>query len=251
VTDLGPESMITVFLIFCRVGGCLLVVPGFSASHVPVRVRLFIAIGVTFAFTPLLGPLVAPVARDLSTAALLQSIASETFTGLAIGLMGRLFFAALQTFALVVVQAIGLGGMPGTVIEDAEPLPSIVTLFTLTAVTLMFISNQHWELLRGIVESYRVVPPGEGLTPRLDLAQIANQLSVTFLLGLRIASPFVIYSVVVNFAVGLANKLTPQIPVYFIAMPFVTAGGLLLLFIAFRAFMESFLDGFGQWLVQG
>ena len=45
------------------------------------------------------------------------------------------------------------------------------------------------------------------------------------MLALRIASPFIIYSVIVNLAIGLTNKLTPTIPVYFISLPFVLFGG--------------------------
>ena len=44
MTDLSPDNVLAVFLIFCRIGACLLIIPGFSSNHVPVKVRLFIAI---------------------------------------------------------------------------------------------------------------------------------------------------------------------------------------------------------------
>ena len=40
----------------------------------------------------------------------------------------------------------------------------------------------------------------------------------------------------VNFAIGVTNKLTPQIPVYFIATPFVMLGGLFLLLLTVHDF---------------
>jgi flagellar biosynthetic protein FliR len=54
----------------------------------------------------------------------------------------------------------------------------------------------------------------------------AAHLGDAFLLVLRLAMPFLIYAVIVNLAIGLANKMSPQIPVYFISMPFVVGGGL-------------------------
>ena len=56
MTPSAPETVLLVFLVFCRIGGCLMLMPGFSSPRVPVQVRLFIAIAVTLALTPLLLP---------------------------------------------------------------------------------------------------------------------------------------------------------------------------------------------------
>ena len=52
----APDTVLLVFLLFCRIGGCLMLMPGFSSARVPVQVRLFIAVAVTLALTPLLLP---------------------------------------------------------------------------------------------------------------------------------------------------------------------------------------------------
>lgn len=62
------------------------------------------------------------------------------------------------------------------------------------------------------------------------------------------ASPFVIYGTIVNLAIGLANKLTPTIPVYFISLPFVLFGGLLLLYLTGRELVLQFSIAFAAWL---
>ena len=78
--------------------------------------------------------------------------------------------------------------------------------------------------------------------------QLVDHLSQAFTLALRIASPFVIYSIIVNLAIGLANKLTPSIPVYFISLPFVLFGGLLLLYLTSREMVLQFSIAFAAWL---
>src|SRR6202022_1602932 len=40
VIPLKVETILTVFAVFCRVGGCLLIAPGFSSSYIPPRIRL-------------------------------------------------------------------------------------------------------------------------------------------------------------------------------------------------------------------
>jgi flagellar biosynthetic protein FliR len=57
-----------------------------------------------------------------------------------------------------------------------------------------------------------------------------------------------IYAVIVNLAVGLANKLTPAIPVYFISIPFVMLGGLFLLHLTIAEHILQFMLGVADWL---
>jgi flagellar biosynthetic protein FliR len=50
---------------------------------------------------------------------------------------------------------------------------------------------------------------------------------------------------------GVANKLTPQIPVYFISLPFVIAGGMFLLYFTIGEFLRLFISSFSDWLATG
>lgn len=247
----ATEGVISAFLIFCRIGGCLMLMPGVGGRHLSPQFRLFLAIGLSLAFVPLLQPSVAGFARDASTFALLGAIGSESATGAMIGLLARIFFLALQSMASAIAQAIGLASMAGTMIEDDEALPPIATLFAFSATTLLFLSDQHLELVRALFDSYRRFPPGTVFTARLGLSDVVDQLTTAFLLALRIASPFIVYSIIVNFAVGITNKFTPQLPVYFIATPFITAGGMLLLYATVDQLLAGFMMAFSQWLAAG
>lgn len=246
--DLSSETLLAIFLIFCRIGASLIMMPGFSSVRVPANIRLFIALTTTLALSPILVDVVRASVVGAEPFAILAAIVAETLTGLLIGLLARLFFMALQTLTVAAAQSVGLGGMPGLPMDDDEPLPSVVTLFTLTATMLLFLTDLHWELLRGLVDSYEAIPPGTTFDVRLGLMEISDQIAAAFLLALRISSPFLVFSVVVNFAVGITNKLTPQIPVYFVATPFITAGGLLLLYFTIHEFMAAFFAVFAGFL---
>jgi flagellar biosynthetic protein FliR len=50
---------------------------------------------------------------------------------------------------------------------------------------------------------------------------------------------------------GIINKLTPQIPVYFISQPFVLAGGFLLVYFTVAEFLQIFIAAFSSWLRHG
>lgn len=251
MTNVTPATLIAVFLIFCRIGGCLLIAPGLSSSRIPPQVRLFVAISVTLAISPLIVGRIVGNLENRSDFVILGLIASETVTGLSIGLLGRVYFLALQTMLTAVAMAIGFGSIPGTSIEEAESMPAIGSLALLVATALFFLSDLQWEVFRGLVASYSRLPLGQGFGAQLSLIQLTDQASAAFLLALQISSPFIVYSVIVNLAVGIANKLTPLIPVYFLSTPFVLLGGLFILYFLLKDFMSLFMAGFATWLAQG
>lgn len=248
---LSVEAVLSAFLVFCRVGGCFLVAPGLSSARVPAQARLFLAVALALALTPVLYPEVRPAVNLDSPAALLRAIGGELLVGILIGFFARLFLAALQTMAVAAAQAVGLGGMPAGALTDDDPAPAMAHLFTLTATALVFILDLHLELVRGLVASYGVVPVGARFSLEGTLADLADQFSETFIVALRVMSPFFMFALVANFAIGLVNKLTPQIPAFFIALPFMIAGAILLMGYTIREIMAGFMDAYGTYLVFG
>jgi flagellar biosynthetic protein FliR len=250
VSQITSDLLLGIFLIFCRIGGCLMIAPGFSSNRIPIQVRLFIGLATSLALAPVLLEKVQGGITSQAPAAILVYIGSELLTGILIGLLGRVYFLALQTLLSAVAMALSFS-MPGTPIDEAEPLPPISSFIMMVATAVLFLSDLHWELFRGLIASYARLPLGEGLGTRLSLTQLVDQIGVAFVLALRISSPFILYSVIVNLAVGLTNKLTPQIPVYFLATPFIMIGGLLIVYFAASDYVLLFMEAFSTWLRDG
>lgn len=251
MTAISNDTLLATFLIFCRVGGCLALMPGFSSPRTPVQIRLFLAIAVTLALTPLLLPVLQAAIAGQRPGDMVALVLSETGIGLLIGLLGRIFFIALQFLGVALAMCIGFSGMPDAPIEDAEPLPAIASLIMLTATALFFLAGQHREVMRALIASYAALPARELFSANFAMTELADALSQTFLLALQIGSPFIIYAVIINLAFGLINKLTPQIPVYFISLPFILAGGLFLLYVSIAEVLRIFIGVFAGWLESG
>jgi len=191
-----------------------------------------------------------PLTDNAAPLTLALLICSELVVGSVIGLGGRVFFLALQTMATVMASAIGLSNIPGTPVADSDPAPALVPLIMVSVTTLFFMTDQHWQVLRGLMNSYDVWRPGDRLGGGMALDLLVGRLSEAFVLTLRISSPFIVYSVIVNLAVGLINKLTPAIPVYFISVPFVLFGGFLLLYLTSDELLTQFMLGLSSWLTE-
>jgi flagellar biosynthetic protein FliR len=251
VTGITSETVILYFLVLCRIGGCLMFMPGFSSPRIPPQIRILVAIAVTLALAPILIPVVKAAVDKMGDATPMRLMMTEITIGALIGLMGRCFYIALEFMGTAIASSIGFGNLPGTPIEHTDPIPPLSSVLTLTATVLFFITDQHWEVLRGLVTSYRTIPISQAFSANISLIQFTDALTDAFNLALQISSPFIVYAIAINFLFGIVNKLTPQIAVYFISVPFVLVGGLLLLYLTIADFMRLFLAGFTNWLANG
>jgi flagellar biosynthetic protein FliR len=248
---LASQGVLAAFVVFSRIGACLMLMPGFASPRIPVQVRLFVAIALSLAITPLVFDDLRPRLDQSAPIALLGLMASELLIGAMIGLLARVFFVALETIGSAMAMAMGLTSNMGAPVNEDEPLPAIATLLTLAATALLFLTDQHLEIFRALRASYTSLPVGGGLSAQFALVQIVNTTSRAFLLALQIGSPFLILSVVVNLAVGLTSRLVPTVQIFFLATPFLLIGGLFLLDLTIKPFLQLFMDAFSHFLVTG
>lgn len=241
------DTIIAAFLVFARVGACLLVMPGLSSPRIPMQIRLFVALACSLMVVPMVLAQVEPAARS-APLPLMRIIVIEIITGGMIGVLARLYFWALQFMAGAIAMATGYSGAPGGAIESEEPEAAIASFVTLSALCLFFISDLHLEVFRALLSSYSAIPVDGNFQASTAMVNLTDTLSRAFLSTIRIAAPFIVFAVVVNIAIGLINKLTPSIPVYFISMPFVLAGGLMLLYFAMPDLLRFFTSEAGAYL---
>ena len=248
---LGPHLILGTFVLFCRVGGCLMLMPGFSSPQIPVQVRLFLALAVTLSLAPMLIdhlPLNAVSDEPLMA---LRYIATELLVGGTIGMLGRLFLLALETMATAAALSIGLSNPFGVVGEESEVLPPLVTFITMSATALIFITDLHWEVFRGIAASYDAIPVKDNFDVNFSVLNLSKVLTETFKIALRISAPFILYAIITQLTISIINRLTPQISIYFISTPFLICGGLFLTYLVIKSYLDQFFLGFSSWLTMG
>ncbi len=239
------------FLIFCRIGGCVLLAPGLSSARIPMQIRLFVAMALSLALAPLLFDTVQNGAAAIAMAQRPLLIGRELFIGLFIGLIGRFFLLSLQFAATLISNLIGLAGIPGIPMEEAESGSALATFASTAAVMVMLNLGLHIEMIGAIVDSYAAMPLELGLQPDWFLHNTADALSETSYLALRLSAPFVAYGIVVNVAIGLANRFAPHISIYHAAAGAVMLGGFMLLYLLAGDWLAAFLNAYQAWLLRG
>ena len=242
ITD--PQgTVLALFAAFCRVGGCFMLLPGFSSARLTVQIRLFLAVAVSMAVLPILWDTIYPRTSG-SLDSYLSLIVFETLTGAVIGLIARYYVLGLQFAGTVLTMMMGFNAPPTPDVLEDTAENQLTNLLSFAGLMVLFMLDFHHVVMRALVESYNVMPIGAGFNPQGALITLTDTLSQTFMIMLRLASPFILYGLVFNVSVGLINKLAPQIPIYFISLPFIIMGGLFLIYFGISSLLEIFAAGF-------
>lgn len=242
----NPEALVMAFfLAFCRVAGCILVLPGFSTARIPTTFRLFLAITISLALMPMMWDHIYPRVQG-GTPAYVVAIFMETLTGTVLGMIARYYALGLQFLGSVITMMIGLNTPPASdVLEDAQE-GQLTNLLTFAGLMVLFMLDFHHQLFLVLAESYRTWPVAEGFDPQRALVSLVDTLAATYAIMLRLASPFILFNVLFNMAIGFINKLAPVVPVYFISAPYLVMGGTILLYFGIAALLSLYADAFRQ-----
>lgn len=231
-------------LAFARIGTAVLLLPGFGDSQVPPRIRIALGLVLTAALLPAL-PLPEPPAQVTALALLLGT---EMLIGAFIGTSARVMLTAMQLVGAQVGMMAGISNVFAPGVANTEGATAIGGLLTVAAIALIFSTDMHHLMITALLRSYAVLPPGQ--LPLGDMAeQIARVGASAFRISTTMAAPFLIVSVLLNLGLGLANKVMPNMQVFFVATPAMVLAGLALLAIAVPALLQQMTTEMADWLL--
>jgi len=250
LADFLAVNIYAFFLVFARVGSAMMLLPGFAASYVPIRIRLAAALAISFVVLPMLTPILpAPPTSAPETVVL---FAKEVLTGAFLGTLAAIFVASLQTAGTLIAL---FAGLANALIQDAiaeQQSSTIASFLSAAGVLLMFVTDLHHLMLTAVIDSYMVFAPAEPFIFG-DAGQfLARQVGDSFALGLQMSAPFMLVAIVYYVGLGLLGRLMPALPVFFIGMPVQIAAQIWVLMITFSGIMMVFLrhfqDGYANFL---
>lgn len=218
----------TLLLVFVRTSAMLFVFPVFSASQIPIMVRIGLAGLISFVLFRAL-PLAAPV-PDIG--ALVAAVVSQVVLGLIVGFVAYLVFMGVQFAGEIVDIQIGFA-VANIISPQTQQQVTVIGELELTLATLVFlISNSHLLMLQGIGGSFHLVPlPYINLDPSVA-GNVVAFLERAFLIVFQIAAPAAVSLFIVNIALGLMARVAPQMNVFVVGFPLQIGVGLLMLAIS-------------------
>jgi len=227
-------------LIFARIGAILLSLPGIGESYVPPRIRLSLALVISLALWPLVGAGLPALPESLGS--MVGWILREVVTGLAIGVLLRIFISALAVAGEVVSLQTTLSFAQTANPLQAQPGTTIASFLMLLGTVLVFATDTHHLFIAGLIGSYEVIAPARPLITG-DFAEMAiRTVSDSFLLGVQLAAPVIVFGLIFNLASGLVNRVMPQFQVFFAAAPLSVLLGLSVFALSLGVMGTVFID---------
>ena len=211
-------------LALVRISGMVAFAPFFSSTALPLRTKAVFVGAVAWLLAPLVAAL--PLAQ--------ASIGFSALLGeLAVGLVYGLTLTLLTEMMLFAGQLAGVQ-FSFSMVNLIDPTSSIQTpllgdLFQLMGTLVVLAAGLDRIVLSSIVRSFRVVPLGSYvLAPTAALA-IVRAAGGIFLAAVELAAPVLAATMLVEVAVSLLGKLSPQLPVMSLTVPLKTLTGFALL----------------------
>ena len=93
-------SIFQFFIVFCRVGSAVMLIPGFGEAYVPPRVRLAFALMFSLALMPMLADKVPVLPADLDR--FVMTLATEIGIGLFFGSLCRIIMMAVLSAGSII-----------------------------------------------------------------------------------------------------------------------------------------------------
>lgn len=238
------SQVLAVGLVFARIGSALAFMPGFGERVIPLRFRLLVALVLSAALAP--ATPVDAVTID-SPLLLVPLLAMEVTLGIWIGVTARIVMSALQFVGYQIGLIAGLANAFAPETGAFQGSTMIADALMMAGVALIFASDLHHLVIAALLMSYDIFPLGQ-IMPG-DLAeQIVKAVGASFYIGFALTVPFHVMGLVLNLGMGLANRMMPALPVFFVATPVLVAAGLFVLIVSAPSILEGFLDRFAAWL---
>ncbi len=225
-----------------RILGFVGAAPVFCNNAVPRRIKLVVGLAVTMGVLPVVTA-TPPEAIDSWAGILI--LFQQTLIGIAMGLVLRVVFAALDLMGEIISLQMGLSF--ATFFDPvAGGQTAVVGEFLTLIATLVFLSlNGHLLMIDALARSFEWLPVSATLPHKGGWLVLARFGASIFASGLLMALPIVTALLITNIALGVLTRAAPQLNLFAIGFPItLTVGfGVLLLALSHLApLLQHFYD---------
>lgn len=230
---------------FMRISAMLMAIPVIGTRLVTVRIRIAMAVTITFFVMPLLNDPM-PVVDPLSVAGLMVSI-NQVLIGVAMGFILQMVLAALTIAGEAIAMSMGLGFASMVDPANGVNVPVLSQFFLIMGTLLFLVLGGHLMIIQLVLSSFNSLPiAGTGIE-RESFWIIISFASQMFIGAVWVAIPALVSILVITLAMGIMTRAAPQLNIFSVGFPVTMLMGFVILMLA----MPGMLPRFNQLLLLG
>lgn len=232
-------TLVVGFLVFARMAGLLMTLPGLASSSVPALARLGAAVPLAVVLYPAAGT--PPLPATLP--ALLAAVVSEAFVGASMGVAVAMVHGCFAMAAEVIGMKMGFNlGMMLDPLTKAQQTP-LATLAGWLATGLFVATNTHLRCISAVAHSLVVLPVGTIAHPLRAGAVMVDVVATIAVTSVQLAGPIVAFVFLVNLAMLMLGRMAPNLQLFFgIGASLTITAGLVILASALPALMVVYAE---------
>jgi flagellar biosynthetic protein FliR len=215
-----------------RIGAFLVVSPIFGSTAIPVQVRVIAA---AFLAVMVMGYSQVPDIESFSELRIIGVIITELLIGIAAGLILTIWFSAAVLAGEKIATSAGLGYAAQIDPNSGGQTPVVSQMLSLFMIILFLGVNGHLVVLRTMLESYSYLPIGAMPAWGAFIKGGISAASAMFVAASIIMLPIAFVMLLINLAVGVITRSSPQLNLFSFAFPM----SLLAIFILFYLSVDS------------
>jgi flagellar biosynthesis protein FliR len=224
---------------FVRIGAMLLATPVFNSRQLPVQLRLFLALILTWIVAP---SLPAQPGIDILSHAGFVIMLQQVLIGVIMGFILQMVFAALVLGGQVAAYSMGLGFASMIDPQNGVQVPVIAQYYLILATLLFLTFNGHLLMIELVVDSFHSLPVAVDGISRNNLWDLVAWGSRLFAGGLLIALPIMGAMLMVNMGLGVVMRAAPQLNIFSVGFPVTMLMGFALMWVTLPNVMNVFND---------
>ena len=206
---LYSDQLLVFVLVLSRFSGLMMTAPFLSGTFAPMRIRAFIAIGLSLLVAPLYWGV--PVESPGSLLRLAVFVGGEVIVGMALGLGVQILFAGIQISGQIVGQMSGMH--LADVFDPAfqSNVPMFARMFNMLTLAVFVLAGGHRILIDALLDTFQWMPPGQAWVKEGIAETLTGVLAQSFVLGIRAAAPAMVALLMAVLVMGLISRTLPQL----------------------------------------
>ena len=207
-----------------RISAFLIATPFFSLRAVSLRIRILLALALTWMIYPLTDwPMVDPISAEG-----LRELFVQVFIGVLMGLILQVINAALVVGGQAISASMGLS-MANMVDPNMGNVP-VIAQFLIICSTLIFLGlGGHVIVISMLLESFKIVPIGAVIELSVLFDLMVKWSAMVFLGGVLLAMPILVALLFINIGLGVITRAAPALNIFAVGFPAMILAGILLL----------------------
>ena len=213
----NAEALASFLMTLMRISLVIFLMPFYGGEYIPPQVKMALSIVLTLALWPHLS--FAPGLLPQGSGEVALVMLGELILGLMLGLSVYFIFAGIQVGGEIMGFQMGF-----TMVTLADPSSgaqvSISSTILHTVALIIFLTlDGHLILLRGLADSFSIIPPGGIRLTDAAVSGILEMSSTMFSLALRIAAPVIAALFLAELSLALMGKAAPQMNLLTLGFP--------------------------------